>query len=455
MRSLAGKLTLAFLLVGVTGVLLFALLVGQRTRSELDRFLSARDQAILMEALGEYYSTHGSWLGVRDALGRNPPMGYYIRNVVLVDQAGRVVLGSRGYQEGEVAPAAELAQSSAIRVNGQPVGYVLGLPGGQDAGVAGRSLPPEADFFARVGRAAVTSAVITILMALLLGSFLARTFTRPMRELTAASRAMANGALHQQVSVKSHDEIGELALAFNQMSTDLARASQLRRQMTADLAHDLRTPLSILSGYIEGLKEGKVQGSLPVYAILQDEVEQMQRLVDDLRLLSLADAGELSLKQRVVDPTALLERTGLAYMVPVEEQQLGLRIEAAGDLPSILVDTDRMSQVLNNLVSNALRHTVHGEIVLSAWAAGQQVFLQVRDTGLGIDPADLPFVFDRFYRTDKARQRSDSNSSGLGLAITKAIVEAHGGSIRVESRPGQGASFIIALPAVRMAEQSA
>jgi two-component system sensor histidine kinase BaeS len=206
--------------------------------------------------------------------------------------------------------------------------------------------------------------------------------------------------------VRSRDEIGELAQAFNQMSADLSKAIQARRQMTADLAHDLRTPLSILRGYTEGLQEGRISGSPTIYQIMHREVDHLQRLIDDLRLLSLADAGALSLNRRPVDPRALLERAALAHMVQAEQQGLTIRVEAPETLPSVVVDTDRMAQVLNNLVANALRHTSHGEIVLTAREEdAQRVILEVRDTGSGIALEDLPRIFDRFYRADPSRSR--------------------------------------------------
>jgi two-component system sensor histidine kinase BaeS len=175
----------------------------------------------------------------------------------------------------------------------------------------------------------------------------------------------------------------------------------------------------------------------------------LQRLVEDLRTLSLADAGEIRLNKRAVDPKALLERTALAYFVQAEERGVALRVEAADGLPSIHVDTDRITQVLNNLVSNALRHTTQGEVVLSATTLPNRhaVEIKVRDTGSGIAAGDLPYVFDRFYRSDKSRQRTegDDDSSGLGLAIAKAIVEAHDGTIAVTSAPREGATFTITL----------
>lgn len=446
MRSLTVKLTLAFLLVGAIGAILVAALVGQRTRSEFDRFLSERDQTVLVQALSAYYASHGSWAGVGRMLTSTPPLDFYSRSMVLVDANGVVVLGKGGYAPGQPVPTRALEGSPTIQVNGQPVGHVVFVAPSDRGGTPEGSPPPDRAFLERVAWATAVSAGVAALTALILGVLLARTLTRPIRELTAATHAMARGALGQRVTVRAHDEIGELARSFNQMSADLAHASQLRKQMTADLAHDLRTPLSILRGYTEGLQDGRLQGAPALYTIMHGEVEHLQRLVEDLRVLSLADAGELPLNRRAVDPAALLERTGLAYIVPAEQHGIGLRVETPAGLPSIAVDTDRMTQVLNNLVSNALRYTTQGEIVLTAWADEQDVYLQVRDTGSGIASEDLPFIFDRFYRVDKARQRDDSAASGLGLAITKAIVEAHGGTIAVESTLGAGTTFTITLP---------
>ena len=156
----------------------------------------------------------------------------------------------------------------------------------------------------------------------------------------------------------------------------------------------------MLGGYAEGLMDGTLTGSPRLFALMHEEVNHLQHLVEDLRMLSLADAGELRLNRRLVDPRALLERTGLAYVMQAEQQGVVLRIEAAKDLPSVSVDLERMTQVLNNLVVNALRHTPAGEIVLSAHQAGAGIELIVQDSGRGIDAEDLPHIFDRFYRAD-------------------------------------------------------
>jgi two-component system sensor histidine kinase BaeS len=448
MRSLTFKLSLAFFLIGIIGAVLVAFLVGLRTRSEFDRFLSEHDQAILLRALEDYYTTHGSWAGVSETLARDPRLDFYSSRVALVDAQHKVVLGHDNLVPGQSVSDNTLAGSAPITVNGQTAGFLLVTSFGNNPARPADPRQAEAAFLDQVNWAATISAGLAALIALILGIALARTLTQPLRELTAATKAMAAGQLDQRVTVRSRDEIGTLAASFNQMSADLARASHLRKQMTADLAHDLRTPLSILRGYTEGLKDGRLQGTPTVYTLMHGEVEHLQRLVEDLRLLSLADAGELSLNRRAVDPAALLERTGLVYIVQAQQQGLALRVEAAENLPSIMVDTDRITQVLNNLVSNALRHTLEGEIVLSASAEKGHVQLKVSDTGSGIPPDDLPFVFDRFYRTDKSRQRTDEHSSGLGLAIAKAFVEAHDGVISVESIPGHGTAFTITFPAL-------
>jgi two-component system sensor histidine kinase BaeS len=445
MRSLTVKLTLAFLLIGLIGAILVAVLVGIRTRSEFNRVLSERDQAALTDALAAYYAAHGSWAGVRDTLGSGS-LERYSHGVALADANGVVVAGAGPYRPGQVAPASALVGSTPVQVGGQTVGQIW-MVGPPDRP------PPELGFLDRVTSASGISAAIAALIALVLGVLLARTLTRPLRELTAATQAMARGKLGQHVTVRSRDEIGQLATSFNQMS--------------ADLAHDLRTPLSILRGYTEGLQDGRIAGDPKLYTIMHGEVEHLQRLVEDLRTLSLADAGELPLNTRAVDPAALLERAALAYFVQAEQHGVALRVEASEELPSVLVDTDRMAQVLNNLVSNALRYTPEGGTITlrarleardlrlvktrtsSLKPQASSLVLEVSDTGAGIDAADLPFVFERFYRADKARQRGGSESSGLGLAIARAIVAAHGGTIAVDSSLGLGSTFAITLPLAR------
>jgi signal transduction histidine kinase len=198
-------------------------------------------------------------------------------------------------------------------------------------------------------------------------------------------------------------------------------------------------------GYTEALSDGKFQGTPEMFQVMHQEAQHLNHLIDDLRTLSLADAGELPLMKQPVLPQELLERIAAAYQIQAHNQGVTLTIAPLPSLPTIQVDPDRMAQVLGNLVSNALRYTPgNGQITLAAENGSHQVILKVQDTGSGIDPEDLPNIFRRFYRGDRSRQQN--GASGLGLAIARSIVEAHGGTIAVESVPGQGTTFLIRLP---------
>jgi two-component system, OmpR family, sensor histidine kinase BaeS len=444
MRSIAPKLMLAFLCVAALGAALFALLVASRTRADFRLYVSDSDRAQIVAELERYRESSGSWEGV-ERLFRGRGQWVIARGVTLADQNGIILAGQRGSVGKPIADIR--GTQSLLRVNGQVVGEVrFATPPESSQDQYAAPTAAELSFWRRVYGSAWISALGTLALSGLVAWLLARTLTRPLRALTSAALDVAGGRLGRTVDVKGRDEISQLAQAFNKMSTDLDRSSQARKQMTADLAHDLRTPLTVLSGYTEGLKDGRVAASPQIYEVMHEEVQHLKRMVDDLRTLSLADAGELTLNLRDVDPRALLERALLAHIFEAEKAGIALRIDADERLPSLRVDTDRFAQVLDNLVSNAISHTARGEVVLGAAAAGGTLRLTVRDTGSGIPAGELPRVFERFYRGDAARQRELDGSSGLGLAIARAIVEAHGGTIGVDSVVGAGTTFTITLP---------
>jgi signal transduction histidine kinase len=454
MRSIKLKLTLAFVLVGLAGAVLVAAFVGRLTRRQFDQFVADNYQAEVLSQAAGYYADNGSWEGFRELLGRRAqtaglPSGMDSVPFALYDAQGLVVFGDVPDHEPNAAPGGGNAESNAqpVEVDGEIVGYVQfherpGIGQGGPRRAAGGS--PETRFLAGLDRAIRLSAAAAAVLALLLGAALAGTISRPVRELTAATQAVAGGDLGHQVPVRTSDEIGELAKSFNRMSADLAHSNQLRRQMTADIAHDLRTPLSVILGYSEALAEGKLPGTPETFEAMHLQAQHLNRLIDDLRTLSLADAGQLSLHRRPIDPRDLLEHTALACLPAAESRKIALVVEGE-DAPPIRVDPDRLLQVLGNLVGNALYHTPDGgRIVLSAARAGEQVLLQIRDSGPGIPDEDLPHIFERFYRGDKARP--SSGASGLGLAIARSLVDAHGGQITAENAPDGGALFTIALP---------
>jgi len=448
MRSLTLKLTLAFVLVSIIGVVLTAVFVRQRTQHDFDQFVLQRYQADLIFELAEYYQQNGSWDGIDTIVIRTPPRRRGQRfdvsaaPLALIDANGTVRYSGLPQMAGQQFSQEQMEHGVPVDVNGESVGWVhfADLPA-QDFVLLET---PESEFLANVNQAVLLGAVVAMLVALLVGVLLARNISRPVREVTAATQVVAEGDLGYQVPVRTKDELGQLAIAFNKMSADLAFSNEQRRQMTADIAHELRSPLSVILGYMEALSAGKLEPNAETFGIMYTKGQHLQHLIDELRTLALADAGELTLTRRPVQPLMLLEHTALAYMVQAQEKDITIQVEARDALPEVQVDAERMSQVLGNLVNNAIRHTPEGgQITLSAGATVDAVQLRVGDTGPGIDPADLPHIFDRFYRSDKSRQQN--GESGLGLAIARSIVEAHGSNISVESSPGSGATFIITL----------
>jgi signal transduction histidine kinase len=293
----------------------------------------------------------------------------------------------------------------------------------------------------------LVTALGSALAALVLGVFLARSLTNPLEELTGAIRAMSRGQLGQQIPVRSKDEIGELALTFNQMSADLERLNEQRVQMTADIAHDLRTPLTVLGGYLEAMQEKVLDPTPERLETMHTEVQGLIRLVEDLRTLSLADAGALGLARSLTNPEDLLARAAEAFSLQADTAGVDLRIETHPALIQVNVDPERFHQVLSNLVANAIRHTgPGGRVTLAARPEGGSISFEVRDTGEGITPESLPHIFDRFYRVSKAREQ-DGGESGLGLAIARSLVEAHGGMLTAASEGiGKGSLLTIKLP---------
>ena len=249
-----------------------------------------------------------------------------------------------------------------------------------------------------------------------------------IRELTEATHEVAGGNLGLQVSVRSKDEMGELATAFNKMSADLARSSNARKQMTADIAHELRTPLSLILGHAEAVHDGVLPPSTENFEIIREEAARLEHLVNDLRTLSLADAGELSINEQEVSPEKLLNDLQATYSYNASQKDVKIQLEVAPEIPMLTIDPGRMTQVLTNILDNALRHTPQGgQIKLAARKVDEGIELSIQDSGPGVKGEDANRIFERFYRTDSARHRDDGGS-GLGLAIAKSIVEMHNGT---------------------------
>ncbi|TDB81676.1 cell wall metabolism sensor histidine kinase WalK [Micromonospora sp. KC721] len=294
-----------------------------------------------------------------------------------------------------------------------------------------------------VGPVLLATGLVAVLA--IAGSLLvSRRVLRPIEALTSASRRLGAGDLTERVPVVGQDELAVLARSFNRMADSLQRGEERQRRLIADVAHELRTPLANVRGYLEALKDGVVDPGPALFASLHEEAVLQQRIVDDLQDLALAEAGALVYHHSVVDLAELLETCRIAHQAVADAAGVLLLASAAG--PTLVnADPDRLRQVLGNLVTNALRATAAGSVTLTATQAGAQAAITVADTGTGITPEHLPYVFDRFWRADAARGRS-TGGSGLGLAIVRQIVADHGGTVSVASELGVGTTFEIRLP---------
>lgn len=456
--SLVWKLSLAFVFVAVTTALLVYLYMSYASRERLNRLIIDQQRRSIESEFADYYQNNASWDGIQDFIltkfpGPPPePMAENgnVSNVardrhnffILVDTNNQVIIPFEpDFPVGATVSAEMLGKGTPVTVDGQTVGTII---------TRDRPLPfypEESLFLQRTNNALLTGGLAAVCIAVIIGMMLARSLTRPLKALTAATQTFAKGQNEQQVAVNSEDEIGQLVTAFNSMSREVDEVNRLRRQMTADIAHDLRTPLMVIGGYIESMRDGVLAPTPERLDVIYQEIERLENLVIDLRTLSQADAGELPVHPQAISPRNILERAIAPYRQRADQQDVRLELNAEANLPSIFVDEARMIQVLCNLLSNSMRYTPSGgKISLNASQEDGSIVLSVDDTGSGISAEDLPLVFNRFYRADKSRH-TETGESGLGLAIAKALVEAQGGSIDAQSTLGKGTSLRIHLPA--------
>ena len=456
-RSLKAKFILSYLAVALLTVLVVSVVIRLTSGQSLMNLVVEQQTALLTESVQTYYTANGTLGGFfnyylqtnhrqpapdqpGDFLDK-PTKGEDIRGVYgLVDAEYRVLMPTFGYEIGQTLPQDRLKGAVAVKVDGETVAWILPDTSRQF------SLSAEEELFLKRTNLAIgLSALAGVLVAVVMGFLLTSSLIKPIRRLTQASQELARGNLQQQVPVTSQDELGLLTTTFNQMSADLARVDEQRKRLTADITHDLSTPLQIISGYIEMLEEGEVTLTPQRISIIKTEIDHLRRLVSDLTTLTQVEAGGLEIQTQVVQPASLLERVFHAYQPIAARQGVDLVLNVSENSPKILVDEGRIQQVLKNLVENALRYTSEGGQICLGLKVGEKVQLYVQDNGLGIEAEDLPYVFDRFYRADKNRS-GNGGKMGLGLAICKALVTAQGGSISAESAgKGQGTTMIIAF----------
>lgn len=454
------KLLLSFFLVAFITIASMVAIMLTTTAREVHAFM-LRGGMIganeLVRVLEDYYEENGSWAGVERLLsspgrgmmhggqgqgrqgfgGMMAMMGQRLR---LADAQGNILVDTMDAQDGEVLSDAEI--QDAIRlVNGrQTVGYLL-PEGGMSIG-----LNAQRNLLGRINRAAFTSALIAGAISLFLALLLASRLLRPVRDLIGASRSLAAGNLSHRVVVKGDDEIAELGWSFNKMAESLQAAGESRRAMTADIAHELRTPLAVQRAQLEALQDGIYPLTAENLSPVLEQNIMLTRLVEDLRTLALADAGRLQMDRKPVDLAEIVRKVVEHFAPRAAAQGVEIRFEQRDELPQIALDSTRVEQILGNLLANALRHTPGGgEIRINLEKEGKSARLAVHDSGPGIPEDVMPHIFERFYRADRSRSR-EQGGTGLGLAIARQLAEAHGGSLSAGNHPGGGAIFVLILP---------
>ncbi len=458
--SLLVRLMTGFGLVILVTIAIVYVIANQVSSIEFRGFMFRGTMAQTEQAaqtFAAYYAARGSWSGVDQFFGQSfqsgmgQMMGGQGRGsgmtgmmspyIVLTDSNGRVIASTDGTIIRQFLPAAQMANGVPVQVNGQTVGVLVNT--------SSPSAPldaQEAQFLQRLNYSILFAAVAAGLIALALGFLLFYQIVSPLRALRSAARNIASGDLSARVKHTGNDEIGRVALAFNSMAENLTQSETARRNMIADIAHELRNPLGVIQGQLEGMLDGVFPLSPDQIVSVHEETLLLARLVDDLRDLALADAGQLKIARQPTDLNALIRHVTGAFNTQANEKGIILDISVREGVAPVNVDAQRIEQVIANLVGNALRHTPQGGHVTVGIDSGPKgcVTIRVQDTGTGIPRQDLPHVFERFWRGDGSRPRA--GGAGLGLAIARQIVTAHGGTIGVESEAGSGATFWFTLP---------
>jgi signal transduction histidine kinase len=452
--SLRLRLIVLFMLVVMVAVGTVALLVSQATADNLLVYTQTidqqeRDQQIISTLLTAYHQQQ-SQQALQELTDQFAHSSH--QRIILYDHQRRVIADSDRQLIGQVLPESFFSSSTSESHDNPSALLTLSTDfppqSGDPVSMTFAASSPEATFLTAVNHALLLAALIAGLMALLLALLFANTLLKPLHTLKAVAGRMERGDLSQRVAITDKGEIGALAHAFNAMAESLSRSEQARHNLVSDVAHELRNPLMNMRGYLELLTEGVLEPTPQTLASLYEETSLLSRLIADLQELSLAEAGQLPLARRPIELVEVVSQTVQIVQPQLEHKHLTLHVSIPPDLPLICADSERVAQILRNLLRNAITHTSGpGEISITASRSQAWVHISVQDTGTGIAPEHLPYLFERFYRTDPSRSRA-TGGTGLGLAIVKQMVQAHGGQITVASQKGKGTCFTFTLPAV-------
>jgi signal transduction histidine kinase len=461
------KLLAAFTIVIIVTMGAAFFFTYQNTQNEIvgigQQLEMNQDTRMQME-LSRYYQFTNTWDGVQVFIYQWGQL--YERRIILTDRNNVIVADSTEtligdtYDENSVndemaeIPISATGKLLEIILPHQTIqAWVPNLPAdtvgilyvthAEFPGITGTALDIT---YNSIGSYFIWGGLVAIGIAVLITFFLSRRILSPVKALINVSRQYGKGDFSQRVDNKDKGELGELANSFNSMADDLERIQRLRQNMVADIAHELRTPLSNLKGYLEAINDGVIKPNKATIRSLNEEATALSLLVADLQELSLADAGELKITKQPEDISKLISDTVTNSRPKATAKGLKLAVDLPNQLPLLNIDAHWIKQVLGNLLDNAIEHTNKGgRITVTANEQDKMVSISVSDNGEGIPAEDLPLIFERFYRVDKSRART-TGGSGLGLTIAKRLVEAHGGTITATSEVGKGSCFTFTLP---------
>ena len=443
--SLHFRLIAAFTLVlalALTGISLYVGYTAGQDTERLERDIDDARLARMNLLVAESYAKRPGWEGIQQAIeGVSSLYGW---RILVMDRDRKVRADSHLDFGFDLDLTLTEEHTFPILSRGVTVGSVL---------VTSREVHEETPepsvslLTTALNRSLLWTGLAAGAAGILLISLLSRRMLAPVRELSSAARLLGRGDTSQRVSAKGRDEVAELGRAFNSMASDLERAEEQRKILMADIAHELRTPLSNVQGYLEAIKDGLLQPDSRTVDTVHGQVMHLSRLVEDLRLLALAEAGDLPLHRQPGSLVDVLQRSMDAVKPRADAKGVELSLEAHGELPHVEMDSMRIAQVVGNLLENAINYTPDGgAVTVTASLSGARTArVSVSDTGTGIPADDLDNIFERFYRVDPSRTRA-TGAAGLGLTIAKGLVEAHGGAIYAESTLGQGSRFTFDLP---------
>jgi signal transduction histidine kinase len=492
-NSLQFRLIMAFTLVILLTVGAVFLMMWQATVDQVRQFGHRIDFEIggrIHFEIGNYYSQNQSWDGVQSLVVQLSDQ--FRHRIVLTDADGKIIVDSSQDpsdfqltpdkfikrtvtyppESSGPGPMPSLALQPESQIGWPPASQASASPGpgpgapsqaqapsssGSASTVVGYLyLAPTAQseislaalqfIYNEIGRYFVLGAILAVIVAIVLTIVISRPILAPIKDLTLAAHKLGRGDFSQRVKIADKSEIGELASTFNLMAHDLQRDEQLRRDTVADIAHELRSPLTNIRGYVEAIRDDVIKADTLTVSSIYDETMLLSRLIDDLQELSLADSGELKLYCENEDVDALIDQAVAAVRARAAEKGLSIATEPEAGLPPVYIDFLRIKQVMLNLLQNAIVHTpAGGSITIGAARQDDMVEISVTDTGEGIPAEELENIFERFHRVDKSRSRQ-TGGTGLGLTIAKSLVEAHKGKISVQSEPGRGSRFSFTLP---------